>query len=65
MQRVFNNCGRRMATGIVWVLLLAGGAAAQGWQHVGDVQRVEKLADGVELTAGAAKIRITAHFAFA
>jgi alpha-glucosidase len=60
MQRVFNNCGRRMATGIVWVLLLAGGAAAQGWQHVGDVQRVEKLADGVELTAGAAKIRITA-----
>jgi len=33
---------------------------AQGWQHVGKVQRVEKLKDGVELTAGAAKVRITA-----
>jgi hypothetical protein len=39
MQKVFNNCERRMATGIVWALLLAGGAAAQGWRHVGDVQR--------------------------
>jgi len=28
---------------------------AQGWQHVGKVQRVEKLKDGVELTAGAPK----------
>jgi alpha-glucosidase len=32
---------------------------AQGWQHVGAVQRVEKLKDGVELTAGRAKVRIT------
>ncbi|HEY4815873.1 MAG TPA: glycoside hydrolase family 31 protein [Candidatus Acidoferrum sp.] len=33
---------------------------AQGWQHLGSVQRVEKLKDGVELTAGRAKVRITA-----
>lgn len=32
---------------------------AQGWQHVGSVQRVQKLNDGVELTAGRAKVRIT------
>src|ERR1700724_2307817 len=32
---------------------------AQGWQHLGKVQRVEKLKDGVELTAGPAKVRIT------
>jgi alpha-glucosidase len=32
---------------------------AQGWQHVGKVQRVEKLKDGVELTAGTAKVRVT------
>ena len=34
-------------------------AAAEGWQHVGAVQRVEKLTDGVELTAGSAKVRVT------
>jgi alpha-glucosidase len=31
----------------------------QGWQHIGKVQRVEKLKDGVEVTAGTAKVRIT------
>jgi alpha-glucosidase len=36
-----------------------GQIAAQGWQHVGAVQRVETLNDGVELTAGLAKVRIT------
>lgn len=40
-----------------------GAALAQGWQHIGQVQRVDKfqdgLQDGVELTAGAAKVRIT------
>ncbi|HXN50638.1 MAG TPA: glycoside hydrolase family 31 protein [Candidatus Acidoferrum sp.] len=35
-------------------------ASAQGWQHLGPVQRVEKLKDGVELTAGRSKVRITA-----
>ncbi len=32
---------------------------AQGWQHIGGVQKVEKLPDGVELTAGKAKVRVT------
>src|ERR1700720_2828210 len=35
-------------------------ALAEGWQHIGAVQRVEKLQDGVELSAGRAKVRITA-----
>ena len=35
-------------------------ALAEGWQHVGAVQRVEKLQDGVELSSGRAKVRITA-----
>src|SRR5580700_4290667 len=34
-------------------------AAATGWQHIGDVQHVEKRKDGVELTAGSAKLRVT------
>lgn len=32
---------------------------AQGWQHLGAVQKVERLPDGVELTAGKAKVRVT------
>lgn len=36
------------------------GVSATGWQHIGSVQRVDKLPDGVELTAGDAKLRITA-----
>jgi alpha-glucosidase len=51
---------RRIAMGMLGFALAGGSALAQGWQHVGKVQRVEKLNDGVELTAGAAKIRITA-----
>ena len=46
----------------IWFLASAlgsGFAVAQGWQHLGNVQRVEKLKDGVELTASAAKVRIT------
>src|SRR6516164_10393308 len=31
-----------------------------GWQHIGRVDRVTKLADGVELVAGKAKVRVTA-----
>jgi alpha-glucosidase len=33
---------------------------AQGWQHIGSVQKLEKLPDGVELTAGKVKVRVTA-----
>ena len=32
---------------------------AQGWQHIASVQKVERLPDGVELTAGKAKVRVT------
>ena len=37
-----------------------GAVLAQGWQHIGKVQRVEKLKNGVELAAGSIKVRITA-----
>src|SRR5262249_22829235 len=47
---------------VLWagVVCAGAGAMAQGWQHIGNVQRVTKLSDGVELTAGKAKVRITA-----
>lgn len=51
---------RRRGILLVPALLAGAGASAQGWQHIGPVQRVAKLADGVELTSGTAKIRITA-----
>jgi alpha-glucosidase len=31
----------------------------EGWQHIGAVQRVDKLPDGIELTASHAKVRVT------
>jgi alpha-glucosidase len=51
---------RHIGIGLLACALAGGNVLAQGWQHVGRVQRVEKLKDGVELTAGSAKIRITA-----
>jgi len=51
---------RRIAIGLCTSALGSGLAFAQGWQHLGNVQRVEKLKDGVELTAGTAKVRVTA-----
>src|SRR5208283_1932790 len=50
---------RCMGMGLLAFCLLCGGVAAQGWQHIGKVQSVEKLKDGVELTAGNAKVRVT------
>ena len=44
---------------LFWTINISG-AAGTGWQHIGNAQRVEKLKDGVELTAGTAKLRITA-----
>jgi alpha-glucosidase len=38
---------------------LSSAARAGPWEHVGKVQRVEKLSDGVELTVGNARVRIT------
>ena len=54
----------RLVRRCVWIALLCtvvpAGAAAQGWQHIAKVTKVEKLPDGVELTAGKSKVRITA-----
>jgi alpha-glucosidase len=60
-RRVLNVVLARTAT----VVLVATAVCckplrAEGWQHVGVVQRFEKLQDGVELSAGRAKVRITA-----
>jgi len=49
----------RAGMGLLASALGCGIALAQGWQHVGKVQRVEKLKDGVELIAGRAKVRVT------
>ena len=56
-----------MLRNLKWILLLTlvGCAATAasldpGWQHIGSVQKVERLPDGVELTAGKAKVRVTA-----
>jgi alpha-glucosidase len=49
---------RRIGIGFFASALGSGFAAAQGWQHLGKVQRLEKLKDGIELTAGPAKVRI-------
>jgi alpha-glucosidase len=51
---------RRSALALLAFACSAVCAHAQGWQHLGNVQRVEKLNDGVEVTAGRAKVRITA-----
>jgi len=50
---------RRIGTALLAAALGCAIAAAEGWQHLGKLQRVEKLKDGVELTAGAAKVRVT------
>ena len=54
----------RKLIALAWVsfqlLAAAAPSSAQGWQHIGNVQRVEKLPDGVELTAGTAHVRVTA-----
>ncbi|HET7152072.1 MAG TPA: glycoside hydrolase family 31 protein [Candidatus Acidoferrum sp.] len=51
---------RRIGISILACALWGEIAVAQGWQHIGNVRHVEKLKDGVELTAGAAKVRLTA-----
>jgi len=50
---------RRCLLPVVVVLLAPLASFAQGWQHIGSVQKVDKLADGVELTGGKAKVRVT------
>jgi alpha-glucosidase len=50
---------RRMGMGLLACALGSAATLAQGWQHIGNVQSVEKLKDGVELTAGKVKVRVT------
>jgi alpha-glucosidase len=50
---------RRMGIGFFASSLWCGFVVAQGWQHIGKIQRIEKLKDGVELTVGSAKVRVT------
>ena len=59
MKRFARLHALRWLTGIAIFCLAAVGAAAQGWQHIGDVQKVAKLPDGMELSAGGAKVRVT------
>jgi alpha-glucosidase len=49
----------RLLAALFCCALLCSGNPAQGWHHLGNVQNVEKLKDGLELTAGTAKVRIT------
>jgi alpha-glucosidase len=51
---------RRYVVALLAFIAGATCAGAQGWQHIGAVQRVERLKGGVEVTAGSAKVRITA-----
>jgi len=51
---------RRFLLPALVILLAPLTLAAQGWQHIGAAQKVDKLPDGVELTSGKAKVRVTA-----
>lgn len=51
---------RRAAIGLLLLVFGCRCGLAQGWHHLGNLERVEKLKDGVELTAGTAKVRVTA-----
>ncbi len=50
---------RRFLLVVAFLCNICGRIAAQGWEHVGKVDRVEKRNDGAELSSGKAKIRIT------
>ncbi len=50
---------RSIGIGLFAYALASGVVFAQGWQHLGKVQRVERLKDGVELTSGSARVRVT------
>jgi alpha-glucosidase len=50
---------RRLLPALFFALYAPVALLAQGWQHIGNVQKVEKLPDGVELTAGKSKVRVT------
>src|SRR5277367_5823080 len=41
------------------LLIVSLSTHATGWEHIGNVQRVERLNGGVEITAENAKVRVT------
>jgi alpha-glucosidase len=49
----------RIVFTVLLVLVWASACAGQGWQPLRPVTATAKLADGVELTAGPAKVRVT------
>ncbi len=51
---------QRLVVGFLFCAMLCAGNSAQGWHHLGNVQHVEVLPEGVELAAGAAKVRVAA-----
>jgi len=57
---------RRMGKGLLLCVLGSSPGFARGWQHVGKIERVEAfkegLQNGVELTAGQAKVRVTQFY---
>src|SRR5215467_9462132 len=57
---------RRTGMVLLACVLTSASGAAQGWQHIGKVERAasfkEGLQDGVELTAGQAKVRVTQFY---
>jgi alpha-glucosidase len=60
MHRTLHRHSNRFALLAAIALISPTFLIAQGWQHIGNVQKVEKMPDGVELTAGKAKVRVTA-----
>lgn len=54
-----NHPVRRCLLLIVVLCFFCSSGRSQGWEHLGKVDSVEKLPDGVELVSGKAKVRIT------
>src|SRR6201984_2971161 len=57
MQRL--RISRRLLLPVIFALPAPVAVVAQGWQHIGNGQKVEKLPDGVWLTARKANVRVT------
>jgi alpha-glucosidase len=56
----WRNVARCVRMSLFAAVLLGTNSAAQGWHHLGKIRKVQKLTDGVELSDGTAKVRITA-----
>jgi alpha-glucosidase len=50
----------RLSAALFFCAILSSLSSAQGWHHLGDIQDVETLKDGMVLTAGKARVRISA-----